>query len=67
MDFGRYSTIFILTLFGIPSAWCNPEIETGEKLFAQHCAECHGAKGEGVEDEFSKPLVGDWPLKKLIH
>ncbi len=67
MDFGKYSTIFILTLLGIPSAWCNPEIETGKKLFAQHCAECHGAKGEGVEDEFSKPLVGDWPLKKLIH
>ena len=22
---------------------------------------------KGVEDEFSKPLVGDWPLKKLIH
>ena len=46
--------------------WCNPEIETG-KSYSQTCAECHGAKGEGVEDEFSKPLVGDWPLKKLIH
>ena len=39
----------------------------GKKLYAQNCAECHGEQGEGVEDEYSKPLIGDWPVSKLIH
>ena len=39
----------------------------GKKLYTQHCAECHGEQGEGVEDEYSKPLIGDWPVTKLIH
>jgi hypothetical protein len=40
-------------------------LDKGKKLYAQHCAECHGTSGEGVEDEFSKPLTGDWPIEKL--
>ena len=45
--------------------WSSPELNKGKELYAQYCAECHGQGGEGVEDEFSKPLVGDWPLEKL--
>jgi len=45
--------------------WSSPELNKGKELYAQYCAECHGQGGEGVEDEFSKPLVGDWPLQKL--
>ena len=45
--------------------WSSPELKKGKELYAQYCAECHGQGGEGVEDEFSKPLVGDWPLQKL--
>jgi hypothetical protein len=66
MVFWKYSTLLVLCLSSFLRAWCNPAIETGEKLYAKHCAECHGENGEGVEDEFSKPLVGDWPLGKLI-
>jgi len=65
MVFGKYSLLLVFSLSSLLSAWCNPEIETGKKLYTQHCAECHGEKGEGVEDEFPKPLVGDWPLGKL--
>ena len=64
--FWKYSTLLVLCLSSFLRAWCNPAIETGEKLYAKHCAECHGENGEGVEDEFSKPLVGDWPLGKPI-
>ena len=65
MVFGKYSTLLLLSLLVFLRAWCNPEFETGKKLYIQYCAECHGEEGEGVEDEFSKPLVGDWPLGKL--
>ena len=65
MVFGKYSVLLLLSLLVFLRAWCNPEFETGKKLYIQHCAECHGENGEGVEDEFSKPLVGDWPLGKL--
>ena len=47
------------------NAWSSPELNKGKELYAQYCAEGHGQSGEGVEDEFSKPLVGDWPLQKL--
>ncbi len=56
--------ITIASLCGA-NAWSSPELNKGKELYAQYCAECHGQGGEGVEDEFSKPLVGDWPLQKL--
>lgn len=38
--------------------------ESGEALYRQHCASCHGAKGEGGKD-YPEPLVGDRTLDKL--
>ena len=56
--------VMIASLCGA-NIWSSPELNKGKELYAQYCAECHGQGGEGVEDEFSKPLVGDWPLQKL--
>ena len=39
----------------------------GKAIFEKQCAECHGNKGQGVEGEYEKPLVGDWPIEKLIR
>ena len=61
-----YRPLFLALIFGASSmGMANPP--DGKKLYTQHCAECHGKKGEGVEDEYSKPLIGDWPVGKLIH
>ena len=38
---------------------------SGEQLYRKLCAECHGAKGEGVKDEYKEPLIGDWSLGRL--
>ena len=65
MRFRNYFALVLLVSFKGTGAWSSPELDKGKKLYAQHCAECHGTSGEGVEDEFSKPLVGDWPLQKL--
>ncbi|SVD16964.1 uncharacterized protein METZ01_LOCUS369818, partial [marine metagenome] len=43
-----------------------PEL-SGERLYAQLCARCHGDRGQGVADEYDEPLVGDWPIEKLIR
>ncbi len=32
---------------------------TGEQIFRQQCARCHGIVGEGTPDEFPHPLAGD--------
>lgn len=42
----------------------------GEALYKTLCAACHGAKGEGVENEYASPLQGDRSLEdlaQLIH
>ncbi len=39
----------------------------GKELYSIHCAECHGDLGQGVENEYAKPLVGNWPLEKLVR
>ena len=31
-----------------------PDLERGAKLYADNCASCHGAKGEGASGEFAK-------------
>lgn len=44
--------------------------KSGDTLYRELCARCHGAKGEGVKSEYSKPLAGDRTvedLAKLIH
>jgi hypothetical protein len=36
----------------------------GTKIYAEQCARCHGARGEGSED-YKKPLVGDRSVAQL--
>jgi cytochrome c553 len=39
----------------------------GRKIYQDKCASCHGAKGEGVRNEYADPLVGDRSLASLIR
>ena len=61
-----WASFFFFTEFGL-KGWASPSLVTGKSLYANQCAECHGERGQGVEDEYSKPLVGDWPLEKIIR
>ncbi len=58
---------FLVGIFFIHRLPATPDNIKGRNLFIQYCAECHGERGEGVEDEYSKPLVGDWSINKLIN
>lgn len=57
------SAIILICLASAPLA---PAAErTGEAIYKEQCASCHGGKGEGNQDEYPQPLVGDRPLKGL--
>jgi hypothetical protein len=58
--------------FLIPvSAWCfcanalGSEAHPGEKIYRDKCAKCHGVAGEGSEDQYPEPLVGDRSIQQL--
>lgn len=38
---------------------------TGEQIYQQHCASCHGKEGEGVATEYADPLVGERSVASL--
>jgi cytochrome c553 len=38
---------------------------SGEQVYQQQCARCHGRAGEGVEEHYAEPLVGDRSVAQL--
>ena len=40
---------------------------SGEGIFRQKCADCHGTRGEGVEGKYAGALTGDWSLERLTR
>ena len=49
----RSATLFLLLAAGCSRA---PDLELGQKIYAQHCGACHGMKLEGQPD-WRKPLA----------
>jgi hypothetical protein len=39
---------------------------SGEKIYRQRCASCHGASGEGTDENYPHPLIGNRSLAQLI-
>src|SRR6266850_1982521 len=39
--------------------------KSGEKIYAEMCAKCHGAGGEGVEEEYPERLQGELSVGEL--
>ena len=40
---------------------------TGEAIYKQLCAKCHGASGEGENDQYPNPLVGERSVGELAE
>jgi hypothetical protein len=38
---------------------------TGQQIYKDDCARCHGDQGQGVLEEYGKPLVGDRSVSEL--
>ena len=59
-------TAFFLFFLAISQLWGN----RGAEIYREHCASCHGDKGQGVADEYDEALVGKKSipsLAKYIH
>ncbi len=41
--------------------------KTGEQIYRQMCVSCHGSNGEGTDDHFPRPLIGDRTLPRLTR
>lgn len=44
-----------------------PAEPDGSAIYKEHCARCHGRKGEGVKGKYDDALHGDWSLAKLTR
>jgi mono/diheme cytochrome c family protein len=45
----------------------DPPAGPGQALYADRCASCHGARGEGNIEEYARPLAGERPLDELTR
>ncbi len=60
-------TFSLLLAIAFSAAAEDDILQRGEKIYRQMCAECHGASGEGVEDSYEDPLVGDSTIGELTE
>ena len=48
----------ILLIAALLTPYTSPGQPDGRKIYAAHCASCHGDRGQGVEEEYEDPLWG---------
>ncbi|QDU40035.1 PA14 domain protein [Maioricimonas rarisocia] len=56
-----------LTAALAPFSAARAEEKIGEKIYQQKCALCHGVNGEGNDDHYGSPLIGDRSLQELTE
>jgi cytochrome c553 len=60
--------------FCLPLLWlafpvlpCRAADRSGEQIYRQQCASCHGARGEGTPDSYPRLLAGDKSVEQLAR
>jgi mono/diheme cytochrome c family protein len=64
--FVRNSSALLVTALIVPTAPAFGAEQTGEQVYRQHCARCHGATGEGTK-KYEKPLAGNKEMPVLAR
>ena len=57
----------VISLVAPGAAFGDGPVLTGEQIYRQKCASCHGASGEGTDDHYPRPLVGERPVASLAR
>jgi len=63
--FSRFS--WLLSWMLVPCALAAPAEHPGKALYMKHCAECHGDRGQGVDNEYDELLTGDKAVDALAR
>src|SRR5262249_22068396 len=50
-----------------PMAAVAADNRSGEQIYRQRCVKCHGASGEGTEDNYPNQLAGDKSVDQLAR
>lgn len=58
----RSVLLLIIVLTGSRVGCAGP---SGEEIYRTLCASCHGASGEGTNDQYPQPLIGDRSIREL--
>jgi cytochrome c553 len=66
MPNSRHLPILLGLALLLPGKSVAADGRTGEQIYQQQCASCHGAKGEGSE-EHQRPLMGDRSVDQLAR
>jgi hypothetical protein len=56
-----------LVLLAVAPRLLAADAQTGEQIYKDRCAACHGASGEGTKDHFPRPLTGDRSQTQLAR
>jgi hypothetical protein len=63
---------WVLRVAMLATMFCAPVVvaageKSGEQIYSQMCAKCHGAAGEGSEEEYPERLVGELSVGELAR
>jgi cytochrome c553 len=64
--FMAWAMVFCL-LAVVPASKAPAQSRTGEQIYRQMCARCHGPKGEGTKDHHPEPLTGNRSMAQLAR
>lgn len=62
-----FCTFCVVVLGNAQSICSGNEGQSGEQIYQQRCASCHGAKGEGDNNNYPQPLAGDRSVSELAQ
>jgi cytochrome c553 len=65
----RNATLVVLlaSFLSSTAAYADGPGLTGERVYRQKCASCHGSSGEGTEDHYPRPLIGERSVASLAR
>jgi hypothetical protein len=64
--FRRCATALPLLFAAVPAVRA-ADGPTGEQIYRDRCASCHGAQGEGTKDHYDRPLAGEKSQAQLVR
>src|SRR3954467_8056045 len=60
------TTLLAAILIALPLI-CRADEHPGATIYRKLCAECHGDKGQGVQDKYDEPLHGNRSVESLAR